>query len=155
MARGVCDAYVPARLQRLHKPDAAELVVDVAHNPQAASVLADWLTQNPRRGRTFAVFGALSDKDVHGIVAPLSAHVANWLLGSLASETPRGLTARDLYARMPDATAVDLHVSIEAALQAAAEQTNPDDRILAFGSFFVAAATLNWAQRSGYGEARR
>jgi len=35
-------------------------------------VLASWLEQNPVAGRTFAVFGALADKDVGGIVVPLS-----------------------------------------------------------------------------------
>jgi dihydrofolate synthase/folylpolyglutamate synthase len=148
LAKGVRDAHVSARLQRLRKPGSAELVIDVAHNPQAARTLAHWLAQNP--SRTFAVFGALSDKDVGGIVAPLSAHVAAWLLGGLAAETPRGLTAADLSARITPAAPVEEHANVGVALDAAAARAGSSDRILAFGSFFVAAAALNWAQRNGY-----
>ena len=148
IARGVLEANVPARLQRLRKSGAAELVVDVAHNPQAAGTLGQWLERNP--ARTFAVFGALSDKDVGGIVAPLRAHVDAWLLGGLAIETPRGLTAADLHARMTDTQHVEEHADIDAALEVSAARAGSGDRILAFGSFFVAAAALNWAQRNGY-----
>ena len=148
LAQGVRDAYVPARLQRLHKPDAAELVIDVAHNPQAARTLAAWLARNP--ARTFAVFGALSDKDVAGIVAPLAVHVDVWLLAGLAAETPRGLSAADLHSRMPQVAVVSEHADVGAALDAANAAAGAADRILAFGSFFVAAGALNWAQRNGY-----
>jgi dihydrofolate synthase/folylpolyglutamate synthase len=148
LARGVRDARVPARLQRLRKTGAAELVIDVAHNPQAARTLGQWLARNP--APTFAVFGALSDKDVGGIVAPLRAHVVAWLLGGLAIETSRGLTAADLHARMADTQHVEEHADIDAALEVSAAKAGSSDRILAFGSFFVAAAALNWAQRNGY-----
>jgi dihydrofolate synthase/folylpolyglutamate synthase len=155
IANGVRNARAPARLQRLYRAGAAELVVDVAHNPQAARILAQWLARNPPRGHTLAVFGALSDKDVGGIVAPLLTHISTWMLGSLARETPRGLTAEDLRARMPVAVSTEAYSSVDATLQAACDVANADDRILAFGSFFVAAATLNWAQHNGYGEAQR
>jgi len=148
IARGVREAHVPARLQRLRKSGAAELVIDVAHNPQAARTLGQWLARNP--APTFAVFGALSDKDVGGIVAPLREHVDAWLLGGLTVETPRGLTAADLHARMTDTQHVEEHADIDAALDVSAAKAGSDDRILAFGSFFVAAAALNWAQRNGY-----
>jgi len=148
LANGVRDAHVPARLQRLRKRGAAELVIDVAHNPQAARTLAQWLAQNP--ARTVAIFGALGDKDVDGIVVPLSVHVGAWRLGGLAGATPRGLTAADLHARMRNTAHVEEHATIDAALDAAAGTAASGDRILAFGSFFVAAAALEWARRNGY-----
>jgi dihydrofolate synthase/folylpolyglutamate synthase len=150
---GVRNARVAARLQRWHKDNAPELVVDVAHNPQAARALAEWLEQQPSRGAVLAVFGALTDKDVDGIVAPLLPHVARWFIGDLSADTPRGFTASQLRERMPAATALVEQGNIDAALDAACSAAAPEDRILAFGSFFVAAATLNWVQRHGYHEA--
>ena len=148
IAQGVRRAHVSARLQRFLKPGAAELVIDVAHNPQAARVLADWLARNPARGRTFAVFGALSDKDVAGIVAPL--RFEHWFLGGLADATPRGLTAVQLRERMPAGVAASAFCDVGAAFDAASARAETADRIVAFGSFFVAAATLNRAQHDAY-----
>ena len=148
IARGVRQAHVSARLQRLRKPGAAELVVDVAHNPHAARVLAQWLARDPVR--TLAVFGALGDKDVGGIVGPLVGAVDHWFLGGLDADTPRGLGASTLRSRMPTLTHLSEHGDVHAALDAALRTAGAMDRVLAFGSFFVAAATLQWAGANGY-----
>jgi dihydrofolate synthase/folylpolyglutamate synthase len=150
IARGVRSARVPARLQRLRKRAAPDLVIDVGHNPQAARVLAQWLAAHPPRGRNIAVFGALSDKDVGGIVAPLVPQIARWHLCGLDADSPRGLNAAQLHERMPAMTS-DEYTRVDAALDAALEQATADDRILAFGSFFVAAPALEWARRAGFG----
>lgn len=153
IAAGVRSARVAARLQRFVKAGASEFIVDVAHNPQAAQVLAQWLAAHPPIGRNIAVFGALNDKDVAGIVAPLAAYVRHWFVGGLEGETARGLPAADLVERVRAGAAgfaPEAQPTISAALDAAAKHAQPDDRILAFGSFFVAAAALQWAQRHRY-----
>lgn len=152
LAAGVRNARVSARLQRFAKSGAAELVIDVAHNPQAAEVLARWLAQAPSRGRTLAVFGALADKDIAGIVVPLTAAIDRWYVAGLDAETPRGLAASDLAARMDAATATarEGFADVDRALDAALATARPDDRILAFGSFHVAAPALAWAARNGF-----
>ena len=149
IARGVREARIPARLQRLHKRGAPELVIDVGHNPQAARVLAQWLGEHPAHGRNIAVFGALSDKDIAGIAAPLMPHIAQWHLGGLDADSPRGLSAIQLRERMPAATTLE-YTGVDAALDSASAQAAADDRLLAFGSFFVAAPALEWARRTGY-----
>ncbi|MBS0556838.1 MAG: bifunctional tetrahydrofolate synthase/dihydrofolate synthase [Proteobacteria bacterium] len=154
IASGVRAARIPARLQRLRKPGAPDLVVDVGHNPQAARVHAQWLGGHPSPGRNLAVFGALADKDVAGIVAPLAPHVAHWHLCGLDGDTPRGLAAAQLRERMTGAKA-STHVGVDAALDAAAAQAVAGDRILAFGSFFVAGPALQWARRHGYRDEQR
>jgi dihydrofolate synthase/folylpolyglutamate synthase len=126
-----------------------DLVIDVGHNPQAARVLAQWLAEHPTNGRNVAVFGALSDKDVAGIAAPLMPHIAQWHLGGLDRISPRGLSATQLRERMPSIPARE-HDHTDAALDAASTQATADDRILAFGSFFVAAPALEWAHRNEY-----
>ncbi|HEY0504670.1 MAG TPA: Mur ligase family protein, partial [Lysobacter sp.] len=49
IAEGVVGADVGGRLQRVER-DGVEVVVDVAHNPQAARALAAWLQASPARG---------------------------------------------------------------------------------------------------------
>lgn len=143
IADGLRTADLPGRLQCLqHAPD---LIVDVAHNPQAAAALAQWLDAHPIVGRTHAVFGALGDKDVAGVVAALGARIGCWHLAGLDGASPRGLPAAELVPVLaqvqPDAS-FDAHVDVTAALEAARTACTSADRIIAFGSFFVASAVL-------------
>ncbi|MFK2904469.1 bifunctional tetrahydrofolate synthase/dihydrofolate synthase [Dyella ginsengisoli] len=120
------------------------LYVDVGHNPQAARALAQWLDATPH-GRVHAVFGALSDKDVAGVLAALGPRISHWHLAGLNHDTPRGLPVQSLVdtlqAALPGAPH-DAHAGVAAALAAARAAAQPGDCILAFGSFFVASAVL-------------
>jgi dihydrofolate synthase/folylpolyglutamate synthase len=141
---GVSGARVPGRLQRLPGPAGApETVVDVAHNPQAARELAGWLQAHPRR--TVAVFSALADKDVAGIVAVLAPLIARWHLGPITDAGPRGLDVATLAAKVraaaPEAVVVE-HPDLASARRAAAADAAPDGRVLVFGSFHTVAEAL-------------
>jgi dihydrofolate synthase / folylpolyglutamate synthase len=141
-AAGLRAAQVPARLQPLGGDPA--LFVDVGHNPQAARALAEWLDAQPP-ARTHAVYGALSDKDVAGVIAALGPRIARWHLAGLERDTPRGLPAAALAETLQHAlpgAAFDAHADVGQALAAARAAARPGERILAFGSFFVAAAVL-------------
>ena len=141
-AAGLRQVRVAARLQSLGGDPA--LVVDVGHNPQAARALADWLDAQPR-GRVHAVYGALSDKDVGGVIRALGSRIDDWHLAGLERDTPRGLSAEvlaeQLKLALPQAR-YDVHENVSAALAAARASAKPGELVLAFGSFFVAAATL-------------
>ncbi len=140
---GLARARLPGRLQRL--ADAPELRVDVAHNPQAARELAAWLDAHPARGRTLAVFSALSDKDIAGIAAALGARIAHWHVAGIADAGARGLDADAVTARLAPVIPADrrsTHADPAAALAAARASAAPRDRIVAFGSFHVVAAVL-------------
>ncbi|WP_243050326.1 bifunctional tetrahydrofolate synthase/dihydrofolate synthase [Dyella sp. RRB7] len=139
---GLRSAHVPARLQSLGGDPA--LVVDVGHNPQAARALAEWLDAQPG-GRVHAVYGALSDKDVGGVIRALGARIDHWHLAGLDRDTPRGLPVQALAEQLAQAlpqARYDLHDSVASALAAARSAALPGERVLAFGSFFVAAAVL-------------
>jgi dihydrofolate synthase/folylpolyglutamate synthase len=142
--RGVAQARVGARLQRF--ASAPELVIDVAHNPQAARVLDEWLEKRPMQGRTVAVFGALDDKDVRGIVEPLNGTIDAWHLAGLANDSPRGLTSAALGERVQGVEIAGTHDDVASALAAAFDGAGSNDRVVAFGSFFIAAAALTFAE---------
>ncbi|MBP6597509.1 MAG: bifunctional tetrahydrofolate synthase/dihydrofolate synthase [Arenimonas sp.] len=138
---GVRNAALPGRLQRL--PGVPERVLDVAHNPQGARQLGLWLAANPRP--TVAVFSALADKDLAGIVAPVAPHVLAWHLGPITDAGARGQTAQQLARGLEgalDPATVHTHASLSEALAAAAVQAGSAGRVLVFGSFHTVAEAL-------------
>ncbi|MBN8921764.1 MAG: bifunctional folylpolyglutamate synthase/dihydrofolate synthase [Rhodanobacter sp. 68-29] len=142
VCRGLRHARVAARLQSLGGDP--PLIVDVGHNPQAARALAAWLDAQPP-ARTHAVYGALADKDVAGVLAALGTRIDHWHLAGLDGASPRGLPvealAGILQRVLPQATH-DRHADVAGALAAARAAAKPGERMLAFGSFFVAGAVM-------------
>lgn len=142
-AEGVADARVAGRLQRFERAG-VEVVVDVGHNPQAAGALAQWLHAVPVTGRVHAVYAALSDKDVAGVVLALQDRVDRWWLAGSLGAGARGQSADALAARLqqtPAGTGTRT-ADVGAALVEALAAAGPGDRILVFGSFQVAAEAL-------------
>ncbi len=133
---GLREATVPGRCEWIEGPPRA--LFDGAHNPAAAQALARYLTEL-REGGAFArlhlVFGALSDKDLHGMAAPLFAQADT--LVTTRPTSARGASAQQaLAAGTPPAT----HAAIEdpeLALALAMEWTRPDDLICVTGSLFL------------------
>jgi dihydrofolate synthase/folylpolyglutamate synthase len=143
IAAGLLQVRVPARLQALG--GTPPVIVDVGHNPQAARELARWLDARADAGAVHAVYGALADKDVAGVLAAVGDRVAHWHLASLDGDTPRGLSAAavaEVLAEVLPGAAFDVHADVQAALAAARASTQAEGRILAFGSFFVAGAVV-------------
>ena len=141
--KGVATASIPARLQRFRVRE-REVVVDVGHNPQAARELAAWLRSEPIEGRTLAVFGALSDKDVAGVVEALAPYVDQWFLAGLEIGSDRSQTAAELAGRLAGTAAAAgvRHATVAGAVQATLAVARAQDRILVFGSFHVAAEAM-------------
>ncbi|HVI54353.1 MAG TPA: bifunctional tetrahydrofolate synthase/dihydrofolate synthase [Luteibacter sp.] len=135
---------VPGRLQRVAEHPLT--LVDVGHNPQAARALAAWLDATPRTGRVRAVYGALADKDVGGVIEALVDRVDQWYLAGLDRDTPRGLPAAALagsLAAVAPKAAGRAFADVASAWTAARAEAGEDDVLLLFGSFFVAAAALS------------
>ena len=156
IAQGVRQRAASARLQRF--ASAPEFVIDVAHNPQAARVLARLAAAHAPAGRTLAVFGALADKDVRGIVEPLrrcrrSRGICRaWRANRRADSRRR--TLERVRSAQPDATRRQRACGCRMPLSTAAfADAKPGDRIVAFGSFFIAAAALRFAAARGFGAA--
>lgn len=141
--QGLLAVDLPGRFQTV--PGVPALVLDVAHNPQAAAVLAHNLRGMGKFAHTHAVFGAMADKDVPGMLQQLQPLVDHWYLCELP--LPRAATAATLEAalrRQPGGTAAGLsrHASPEQALAAALEAATPIDRIVVFGSFLTVGGVL-------------
>ncbi|GHT97398.1 bifunctional folylpolyglutamate synthase/dihydrofolate synthase [Betaproteobacteria bacterium] len=123
-------------------PGQPTVVLDVAHNPQAAGVLADNLSNMGFYPETWAVFGMLADKDVDGVIAALRTRVDHWLPCTLPG--PRGLAAEALEAKLSAAggKVVDCFASARQAFAHARKSATESDRIVTFGSFLTVADVL-------------
>jgi dihydrofolate synthase/folylpolyglutamate synthase len=132
----------PARFQVL--PGRPVIVLDVAHNPQAATTLSGALGEMGFHPRTLAVFAALADKDIDGVVRALAARIDRWYIGALHGA--RGLSAEALRQRMLDAgiaaDAIDASPDIARAFGKARDAATEADRIVVFGSFVTVAAAI-------------
>ncbi|MGY0763687.1 bifunctional tetrahydrofolate synthase/dihydrofolate synthase [Xanthomonas campestris] len=147
-AQGVAAAQLPGRLQRVAS-DGVELMLDVGHNPQAARALAQALGQATPAGTTVALYAALADKDVRGVVEALTGCVDQWALAGL--EGARGQSAEALRARLQGTAAAQAacHGDVAGALHAVLAEAQPGDRVLVFGSFHTVADALQ-ALHSGH-----
>lgn len=138
--RGLGEVELPGRFQVL--PGRPAIVLDVAHNPQAAHGLAANLGDMGFHRETLAVFGMLADKDIDGVIAALRERVTCWLpcgLDSRRAASADFLAERLLHKGLRVEARFD---SPESALARAREIAGPDDRILAFGSFLTVAGAL-------------
>jgi dihydrofolate synthase/folylpolyglutamate synthase len=142
LSAGVAAVQVRARLQRICQTP--EIWLDVAHNPQAAASLRDWLQAQPRR-RTLALFGALSDKDVRAVIDVLAPSIDHWFLVSLDALSVRGLSAEQLQSQLPVGVSSSVHAEPHSALRSAWVQLEQEHaRLLVFGSFVLAEQVLRW-----------
>jgi dihydrofolate synthase/folylpolyglutamate synthase len=141
LADGIRHAELRGRLER-HRVESAEWVFDVAHNPAAAAGLRESVARLPPAPRTFAVFAAMHDKDLSGVLLPFVPMVEHWFVTQANPE--RGALAAGLTELLSGlgARGVTPHVSVAAACAAARAGAAAGDRVLVFGSFHtVGAAT--------------
>ncbi len=137
------DLQLPGRMQSVGE----NWLLDVAHNPAASAALADALGEQLVAGTTSVILGMLDDKDIEGVVAPLSVHVDQWI--AVTADNPRATPARELARRVANAThrACLIAESLSNAIEVARDRAGKHDRILVTGSFYVVGAALELLER--------
>ncbi len=129
---------------RFHRiSGSCEHIMDVAHNPQAATTVAAMLAALPAAPVTHAVVGMLKTKNHREFLRPLAPHVDRWYFADLPGAT--GARATDL-AEALDAVdrgaEVERFASVSQAHAAARARAQAQDRILVLGSFITVGAVL-------------
>ncbi|MCT8704213.1 bifunctional tetrahydrofolate synthase/dihydrofolate synthase [Glaesserella parasuis] len=158
LVQAVEEAKMTARFQLLGEQDfatfsqnrpLAQVIIDVGHNPHAARYLSDRLAEwiQPNR-KIYAVFSALVDKDLSGIVEPLEELIDEWHCAGLQGY--RGQSGTEVKSKLltalPNAKAVAYENVIEAS-QVLFETANEQDIILVFGSFHTVADFVMWIEQ--------
>ena len=138
--RGLAEVELPGRFQVL--PGKPQIILDVAHNPQAAQVLADNLASSGFAPETIAVCGMLRDKDIEGVLKAMAPRITRWHLASL--EGPRAASAEDLSRFVKG----ECFASPAQAFAAALERAGENDKIVVFGSFLTVGEALGWLKNN-------
>jgi dihydrofolate synthase / folylpolyglutamate synthase len=136
--RGLGEVTLPGRFQVL--PGRPQVVLDVAHNPEAAALLASNLGDSGYAPETIGVFGMLRDKDIAGVVRAIAPRITRWHLATLPG--PRGAEAGQLagiFRELKIDTPIAEHESVAEALAAAKNEAAENDKIVVFGSFVTVA----------------
>lgn len=147
--KGLQQAELPGRFQTVSQ--SPRLILDVAHNPHAASYLANRLAQLPREGgKVRAVVGMLADKDIAGTLACLSPQVDLWYCAPL--EGPRGAGALELTKHLPQLAQSQTFTDVLSAWKQAMQEADRHDVVIVCGSFHTVAhvmAALDMGKASG------
>ena len=140
ISRALAATRLVGRLQSVERE--RRWLLDVAHNPGAAAVLAKELGRSGGAGRTVAIIGVLDDKDVEGIVEPLAEHVDNWI--AVTASSPRAIDAAELARRIANCSneACLIADSLDAAMAHARDVSSTGDRVLVTGSFYLVGPAL-------------
>ncbi|MDP2135195.1 MAG: bifunctional tetrahydrofolate synthase/dihydrofolate synthase [Sulfuritalea sp.] len=144
--QGLASVELAGRFQVL--PGRPAVVLDVAHNPQAARVLAANLGEMSFYRNTWAIFGMFADKDIDGVIDALRDRVTHWLPCSLEGRRAASADSLTTHLQARGLPVAGAFATPAAALAFAQENAGEDDRILAFGSFLTVAAALQMLGRT-------
>ncbi|MGH8722430.1 MAG: glutamate ligase domain-containing protein, partial [Burkholderiales bacterium] len=148
--RGLAEVALPGRFQVL--PGRPQVILDVAHNPDAAEALAENLGAAGFAAETFAVFGMLRDKNIAGVAQRVAPRITRWHLCALGG--PRGTDAEALARILSGAgvrAPITRHASVAEGLAAARAAAGENDKIVAFGSFLTVAEVMQSLAAAGNG----
>jgi dihydrofolate synthase/folylpolyglutamate synthase len=138
MTQVINQTCLPGRRQVIQNKPC--VMLDVAHNPQATSLLA-FDIKNMQYKRVTAVVGMLADKDIEATLAPMLPVVSVWYCATL--DVPRGAqSSRLVSAVLSSKQKVLEYESVEVAYQCALENAEEDDLVVVFGSFFTVTNVL-------------
>ena len=139
--RGLMEVELPGRFQII--PGKPTVVLDVAHNPQAARVLAENLGDRAGHSQTWAVFGMMADKDIAGVIRAVKPWVAHWLVCTLpGSRAANAAQLAELLRHEGVTEPIGEYPTAAEAFAYAQSAAGDNDRILAFGSFLMVADVM-------------
>lgn len=137
---GLVMVDLPGRFQVL--PGRPTVILDVAHNPHAAATLYRNLDNMGFHPYTYAVFGAMQDKDIAGMIRHLKNSIDHWCVTDLP--VARAATKEQIVDLVEQNTS-DVEHTIQsfenpaAAYRYALSKAGENDRIVVFGSFLTVA----------------
>ena len=131
---GLQNIHLPGRIQIF--PGAITEIYDVSHNPQSARLLAETLNTIEKR-KVHAVFSALKDKDIIGLILPLKDCVDYWYPAQLDNKRAAGADMLLALFKNEEISVKICYNNPSVAFQTAFNRAEPGDLIVVYGSFFT------------------
>lgn len=122
---------IPGRMQVVARQPL--IILDGAHNPDAAQQLVKTLQVLPRAGRLIMVIGFLADKNWR-VMADLYQSIADQIIVTTPDNPQRALKSSILHSVLPQALTA---ANARAALQMAKRLAAAEDTIVMTGSFYL------------------
>ncbi len=138
----------PGRLEQVAQDP--RVLLDGAHNPEAALILAQTLRQSRQNGRLILVMGVMADKDVDTILArllPLAQKVVFTQPRYFRAATPADLARR----AQPYNLEIFQVPQVADAIRQAQSLANPGDRIVITGSLYTVGEAKEYFGEGGQG----
>lgn len=126
--------FIPGRLE-LHQGE-VNILYDVSHNPQSARLLADALNKMKKK-KVHAVFSALGDKDIAGLILPLKDCVDYWYPAQLDNKRAASADLILTFFREAEICLNICYNNPSVAFETALNQAEHGDLIVVYGSFFT------------------
>lgn len=121
-------------------------ILDVAHNPQAVELLAEFVKKKRGKGAVHAVFSALHDKDFYGLIKPMQPIVEQWYPALLhANRAASESLLQEAFSNILCSRPV-CYQSAYQAYDAALNQAKTGDVIVVYGSFLTVGGILSELQ---------
>ena len=143
LEKGMQDIKIFAR-QQLIEHDNLQIVIDVAHNPDAVESLAKYIKQLQCKGKVHALFSGLAEKDLTGMVTPLLNVVDHWYPTSIIAR--RAATLQEVCATLENKqiNSENIHAFAEplAAYKQILQRYNVGDLIIIYGSFVLVGVIM-------------
>ena len=146
LATGLSRINLQGRFQQINsKP---QVIVDVAHNPNAAQILAAQIKSLPDNGqhKTWAIVAMLSDKDISGVLKNVSAEIDCWCFAGLENVN-RGLDVKLLAELGHEIITNQCTIQSDTVVEACESvllKAGKNDRIIIFGSFYTVAEAMQF-----------
>ena len=141
LRHGLLNAQVKGRFQLMR--DDMTVIVDVAHNEQSMSVLAENLSDFVVKGKLHVILGMLRDKDIENSLLAILPRVDSWHL--VATPGERGLSADELSGfldKISPGIQYNKYEKVSDAHQSVLQYAQEEDTLLVTGSFLVAGQFL-------------
>lgn len=142
---GLENNKIKGRFQVIH--DKPKVILDVAHNPEAAQALVQNLKSMYCAGRTSAVFSMLANKDISQVAKILAPVIDHWYLGELNTSRAAAteMLCNGVMAAGVASDKIRLGGNLQSTLIAAIEELSEEDRLVVFGSFYTVGTVLGLA----------
>ena len=131
---GIRTASLPGRFE-VSNGDVTT-ILDVAHNPAASKLLAHNISSLSPKGKVFAVFSILADKDIEKTIEPMLAIVDHWFITEIQDEQ-RAASIETIEKALKGKAHYTSYQSLTDAQSHAQKMAVLHDTIVTFGSFHM------------------
>jgi len=119
------------------------IILDVAHNKESAESLNQFFMKQKLKGKVRCVFSLLKGKNIMDITKPFIDYVDEWYISEI--DSPRALDTKEIISSLHKQR-IDVSYytfkNTEKAFSAAYKNSDDNDNIIAFGSFFIVSDIL-------------